>query len=533
MLNIILQMCRVPFILISVASLAIVSIYQLLVINLQTDMINIFLTDYVNIGLIIIPCCLFLGSTLFMQIGHVLISFIASCTLPNIKKQIKTYMFLRLQNMDIVHRNTHTNTFSKITDFIHNLMHLLELIMLLWIPKIIDLVFSIILISINVKWYFTPISFIWIIILILLFLLLNYNHKHDVYTEDLVIQDTYNNLMINKLYRHMYDFQLQEFQNKINVSSKIYSSTLKWIGVSKFIIGTVNLMISITMMIIIYSFAPDIIVYTRIWNVTKNLWDLITLLNTTLNTLKVVVGGLDFLKYNVDNTEHYVKKIKSISFKTPTININNDIIKYENLDDTIHIYKGGLVIINGPSGCGKSLLISALLGLVEHSNIAVNDEDLQNKISLSKQIAYLPQNDYIYNTSIKKNIIGFAPVKESVFNNICDICGINELVARKNINIDDENGCGYQGSNLSGGEKKLISIARFILHVTQSHDNHIIVFDEPFNHLDTVRQDIILELINYLQKNNKFIICITHAPIYELQSTMQISQIVSLSNNEI
>lgn len=169
-------------------------------------------------------------------------------------------------------------------------------------------------------------------------------------------------------------------------------------------------------------------------------------------------------------------EFKNVSFKY------RDAKEYILKDISFKIGKGEVVAIIGRTGCGKSTLINLIprlydvtSGEVLIDNINVKDykeETLYNKIS------YISQKAVIFNGTVKDNLLygNKKRIKESEINKALKIAQadfVNDL--ENGYNQDLSRG----GTNISGGEKQRISIARALLK-----DKEIYIFDDSFSALD-------------------------------------------------
>lgn len=106
----------------------------------------------------------------------------------------------------------------------------------------------------------------------------------------------------------------------------------------------------------------------------------------------------------------------------------------------------------GKVGSGKTSLISALLG--EMYNLNPKSQIYLN----SSSIAYVPQQAWIKNATLKQNILFDKEYEEYLYEAVIDACALRsdlELMP-----AGDETEIGEKGINLSGGQKQRISLAR-------------------------------------------------------------------------
>lgn len=84
-------------------------------------------------------------------------------------------------------------------------------------------------------------------------------------------------------------------------------------------------------------------------------------------------------------------------------------------DITIDIKPGKLVAVVGQVGAGKSSLISAILGEMEK---------LSGRVNSNGKIAYIPQQAWIQNCSLRNNILFGKGFNETVYNKVVNSCAL-------------------------------------------------------------------------------------------------------------
>ena len=175
---------------------------------------------------------------------------------------------------------------------------------------------------------------------------------------------------------------------------------------------------------------------------------------------------------------------------------------------SIAIENGDMICIKGASGAGKSTLLH-IIGCLDSStkgdyyvdNVHVSTLSNKEKAKFRNQrIGFVLQN--------------FALIEdESVFENISiplffsnthffDIDSrTTEAIKRINIShLTDR-----KVKNLSGGEKQRVAIARALIN-----NPEIILADEPTGALDNKNSEMIMDILETLNRNGKTIIIITH-----------------------
>ena len=204
-----------------------------------------------------------------------------------------------------------------------------------------------------------------------------------------------------------------------------------------------------------------------------------------------------------------VKKIKmnsKITLSNISYGYNEGKLILDNL--SLSINKNQKIGIAGQSGCGKSTLIKILAGLIKpNSGQFIIDDKIKvkdNYLNL-KSISLVPQNIFIVNDSIRKNI-AFGISDEEIDDEKVNHC-IKQVQLDKMLNSlsDVANHLLLErGKNLSGGQIQRIGIARALYF-----DPDIIIFDESTSSLDRTNEEKILKLIDKIS-NNKTIIFISH-----------------------
>lgn len=139
--------------------------------------------------------------------------------------------------------------------------------------------------------------------------------------------------------------------------------------------------------------------------------------------------------------------------------------------------------IIGMSGSGKSSLINLLGGFLPTASgqIDLDGEVVTNlhQENWRKQLLYIPQSPYVFETSLRENIRFYTPTAsdEEVWEAI-RVVGLEELVAELPQGLDTLVGNGARP--LSGGQAQRIALARAFL----DRQRRIMLFDEPTAHLD-------------------------------------------------
>lgn len=212
---------------------------------------------------------------------------------------------------------------------------------------------------------------------------------------------------------------------------------------------------------------------------------------------------------------------KDISFKFS----KSDSFGLSNID--LSIKKGDSVGIVGPSGCGKTTLMDIFLGLIkpDSGRIILNNTELEDVSTSAKSLfAYLPQDSFIINGTIKENIalgIKDENIDQSKIDSSVKSVNLDSFIGNLpdglNTNLVEN------GSNLSGGQKQRICLARMLYF-----DKQVIILDEATSALDNENENMIIEQINGL-RGYKTLIIIAH----RLSTVMDCDKIIKLDSGRI
>ena len=191
---------------------------------------------------------------------------------------------------------------------------------------------------------------------------------------------------------------------------------------------------------------------------------------------------------------------------------------------SLQIKRGECVAITGASGCGKTTLSKLLLGLypLDGGTIIINGLDIKkcHLTALRKQIAYVPQEPYLFNGSIEENIrMGQPYATEEEIIKAAKQANAHEFIIHLSEGYQTK--AGERGNNLSGGQRQRIAIARAILK-----DSPIILMDEATSALDNESEQLVNDALKNLQ-GQKTIVMIAHRP-----STIQLADRVCCMGEE-
>ena len=177
-------------------------------------------------------------------------------------------------------------------------------------------------------------------------------------------------------------------------------------------------------------------------------------------------------------------------------------------DVTFSINKGEKVALIGQTGAGKTTIINLILGFykINSGNIIFDGKNMDDISleSIRKNVSFIQQSPYIFDDSVKKNII----IND---NNVISDEKIIDIL--KQVQLYDkinsfENGIyeKVKDNTFSKGEKQLLAFARAIAKETS-----IYIFDEPTSNIDVESEIQLKKVIDNLPKDATVII-IAHRP---------------------
>lgn len=201
---------------------------------------------------------------------------------------------------------------------------------------------------------------------------------------------------------------------------------------------------------------------------------------------------------NVDNPI-FIKNIKGkIEFKNFSFTYPNG--QENSLKNISFVVNPGETIgIVGKIGSGKTTLVNSLLRLynIDNDKIFIDDVDLMrcDITSLRNEIAYVPQDNFLFSDKVSNNI-SFGR-RNASFDKIRDaaiFADVNDNIVNFKEGYDTISG--ERGVTLSGGQKQRISIARAYIK-----ESPIMIMDDSVSAVDVKTEETILKHIKENRKN--------------------------------
>jgi len=251
---------------------------------------------------------------------------------------------------------------------------------------------------------------------------------------------------------------------------------------------------------------------------------MLKMLPSFMSAIRIINGyqsykpSIDFIKKELDEGMDY-KAFQNEDLKNDKIEFNKELVidnisfKYdgqkENIIENLSLKiskRGELIGVFGDSGVGKTTLIDILIGLHNpHKGKFYLDGNLvEQKLIRGKVFGYVPQFIYLFDDTIKNNILisNNRKISDEYYNEILEQCDlsnfINSLPESSNTLI------GENGAQISGGQKQRIGLARALIN-----DAKILILDEATSALDKRTEDNIFDTLKKISLK-KSILIITH-----------------------
>ena len=211
----------------------------------------------------------------------------------------------------------------------------------------------------------------------------------------------------------------------------------------------------------------------------------VNILRLPMVILPYMVIGLVQCKVSLDRLNHFMNNDEldpSAVLKGP-VDADDDAVSVEGgnfkwdlaesrntlQDVDIKVGRNSLTAVVGAVGSGKSSLISAILGDMEKET---------GTVKVNGKVAYVPQQAWMLNATLKDNILFGKPFDADRYNKVIEACSL-----KSDLEIlpgGDQTEIGEKGINLSGGQKQRISLARAVYN-----NRDVYLLDDPLSAVDS------------------------------------------------
>lgn len=237
-----------------------------------------------------------------------------------------------------------------------------------------------------------------------------------------------------------------------------------------------------------------------------------------INTSRAGIESLPYLETVADEVDklrsHRSSRSGSELHSSDTLSVANVSYSYPEeehavRDASLILTRGEIVALVGPSGSGKSTLSKLLLRLryADTGSILIDGESLAevSKASLSRHLAYVPQDCHLIRATVAENIRFFRPgIPDSRIIEAAVTAQVHEDLQRLPSGYNTLLGPGVR--ELSGGQRQRLVLARAL-----AGDPSLLILDEPTSALDAHSEAAFINALSVL-KGQKTAFIIAHRP---------------------
>lgn len=253
----------------------------------------------------------------------------------------------------------------------------------------------------------------------------------------------------------------------------------------------------------------------------SNFADSLGMVGTVVNEIATLLDGPEL-----------VRPTQPVSLDSQEIRLNDVSFSYNNDGDNaiqhidLTIKPGTVTALVGPSGSGKSTITKLIAGFwdVGAGSITLGGKDLRTipQKQLADQIAYVSQDNYLFDDTIRENIrMGRLSASDAEVEEVAKAAGCDAFIRRLENGYDTN--VGGAGGHLSGGERQRIAIARAMLK-----NAPIIILDEATAYIDPENEAVVQQAVSKLVAG-KTLIIIAH----RLSTITDSDQIVVMKDGSI
>ncbi|XP_031752876.1 multidrug resistance-associated protein 5 isoform X2 [Xenopus tropicalis] len=180
---------------------------------------------------------------------------------------------------------------------------------------------------------------------------------------------------------------------------------------------------------------------------------------------------------------------------------------------SISRFQSKLIGICGSVGSGKTSLILSILGQMTL---------LEGTVTVSGRIAYAAQQAWIFNESLRENILFGEEYKEKKYQRVLKTCCLYPDI--ESLPHGDLTEIGERGTNLSGGQRQRISLARALYS-----ERSVVLLDDPLSAVDVqVGAQLFKKAIKHGMMN-RIVLFVTH----QLQYLVECDEVLMMKNGSI
>jgi len=251
----------------------------------------------------------------------------------------------------------------------------------------------------------------------------------------------------------------------------------------------------------------------RVMPALQSIFVSVTTIRFYIPSLNALYEDMYFFENKSHNVSYPKKKISPLVNMKKELKLEKITFSYmgtrkpviENLN--IKIYSNTSVAFVGKTGVGKTTIADIILGLLRPNSgrmlvdgVEITDDNL---LGWQKTLGYIPQDIYLLDDTITRNIAFGVPDEEidiNIVKNAAQIANIHNFITEE---LPDgyQTLVGERGIRLSGGQRQRIGIARALYH-----NPRVLVLDEATSALDGVTEKEVFKAINNISRTRTIII---------------------------
>ncbi len=450
-------------------------------------------------------------------------SFMLTNAIQNTMRDLRNAVQDKIRKLPVSYfdKNSYGDVLSRITNDIDTISNALQQSFVQVVNAVLSLTFALIMMfTINVKMALVailiiPISYIISRVIVGKSQKLFYNQQNALGNLNGKVQEMYTGFNEIKLYGKQDDV-IREFGNinqelcstgfKAQFISSIMSplvSLVSYLGIAAIgVLGAINAIAGVITVGNLQAFIR------YIWQINQPLSQVTQLSSAIQSAFAAIDRAFEIL----NEEEEISDKEDSIKLENPCGNVTFEHVKFGYSDDkplikdlSAEVKSGQMVAIVGPTGAGKTTLINLLMRFyeVKEGAIKVDGVDIRDmkREELRSIFGMVLQDTWLYNGTIYDNIKygRFDATKEEIIE-AAKIANVHHFIKTLpdgyNMFLNEE------ASNISQGEKQLLTIARAIIS-----DPSILILDEATSSVDT-RLELLLQkaMKNIMKGRTSFVI---------------------------
>jgi len=450
-------------------------------------------------------------------------SFMLTNAIQNTMRDLRNAVQDKIRKLPVSYfdKNSYGDVLSRITNDIDTISNALQQSFIQVVNAVLSLTFALIMMfTINVKMALVailiiPISYIISRVIVGKSQKLFYNQQNALGNLNGKVQEMYTGFNEIKLYGKQDDV-IREFGDinqelcstgfKAQFISSIMSplvSLVSYLGIAAIgVLGAINAIAGAITVGNLQAFIR------YIWQINQPLSQVTQLSSAIQSAFAAIDRAFEIL----NEEEEISDKEDSIKLENPCGNVTFEHVKFGYSDDkplikdlSAEVKRGQMVAIVGPTGAGKTTLINLLMRFyeVKEGAIKVDGVDIRDmkREELRSIFGMVLQDTWLYNGTIYDNIKygRFDATKEEIIE-AAKIANVHHFIKTLpdgyNMFLNEE------ASNISQGEKQLLTIARAIIS-----DPAILILDEATSSVDT-RLELLLQkaMKNIMKGRTSFVI---------------------------